>query len=130
MSLVETLQGKLKEGFENVRFLIQHDSTPEIVEQAREAVVRDDRCIQEWVDAGLFTRDRLQEIKDDKKLQQKYQTLMKNARDLRKNADEVKLEIMGLPIDQFAGWLEYFRKFHEQRFNINLLTGERITSKD
>lgn len=126
MSIAERFRG----GIDNVIFLLKHDSTPEIVERARKVVVQNEQILQGWLDAGLVTRERLQEIENDGELQQEYKTIMRHARDGGENADKAMQKLTNLPLDKQAGWLEYFRKFHEKRFTVNLLREEEITAKD
>jgi hypothetical protein len=123
MGVVETL----RVGVARSVFLFKHESTPELVERARRVVVENDKILQGWLDGNLITKERLQEIENNGEVQQRYRNMIKQARD--GNSDNTIRQYLELPIDEKAGWLEYFRKFHEERFHINLLTDQQITAK-
>lgn len=127
MSLIEKAGRRIKRGVDTTVFFFKHDSTPQVVERARKVVIQNEHILQGWLDDGLVTRDRLQEIEENEVLQKEYKIMMKHARDGGSNTEKALQELKSWPIDKQAGWLGYFRKFHKRRFNADLLREEEFT---
>jgi len=108
-------------------FFLRTGSTPQIVERARIVVTQNNILLQGWLNQGLLTPERLEEIKKDPELQQRYKKMMKSSRDGGIKAEQAFQDLTNSPVDEQAGWFVYFRRFYERRFGVPLLR-EKNTS--
>ncbi|OGY18481.1 MAG: hypothetical protein A2900_03535 [Candidatus Chisholmbacteria bacterium RIFCSPLOWO2_01_FULL_50_28] len=114
----------LRNTADDIVFLLRHDTTKGIVRQAQEIIRRNQILLDGMLDYGLVTSDRLEEIRCDDELQGRFSSIMKSARDGGDAALEARFEIALLPPDEFAGWLEYYKTFHEKHWHIHFPTDE------
>lgn len=128
MRFIERAGKSIRKGVDTALFIFNHDIPPSLAEITRISVVHDEMKIQNWIDEGFLTRERLQEIENDSELQDKYEDLM-NQLD-QGSFEEMKRifkRIEFFPIDVQAGWKEYMRGYFEKKFDIQFLTDEEIS---
>jgi hypothetical protein len=104
----------------NIGFILEHDATPNIVERTRTICLINQVELRMFVESGLVTPEKLQKIEDDKDIQEKYNNILKDARN---GKNDVGL-LPDFETEELAGWFIFFRDFHEKLWKIKLLTEE------
>ena len=118
--MIESLRGT----FDKARFILRHDTIPEIVSEARELLIMNSRCLEGLFEKGLVTEERLAEIEQDEGLQSTYISFMERSQEGGEAAKEVSWKLLLIPLDEFGGWLEYQRRFYEKHWSLKLISPE------
>ena len=110
------LKERLVEGVQTAKFIFLHSTTPEIADRARNVVLQNQIIINQLLESGLVTRERLDEMSHDKKLQNEYRKLLVSAQDGGCHETYASLKLKEYALfnpERFAGWLQFFRRHHE-----------------
>ncbi len=113
-------------------YLFRHSTTPEIADRARRVVEGNQNLINSWIDQGLVTVERLEEIAEDVELQKMFRQILSKTRDGGKNVDGAMTELIQMRLtspDLIAGYFEHFRGFYEWEWGLKLLSSEEQWSK-
>lgn len=110
--------------YQKEMFYLGHEPTAEMVDRVKKVVSGNNNLIQLYMDLGEVTDERLVEIREDEELQNGYAEMMRKIRNGGRNVEEVKSQLLSVPIDETCGWFEYFREYHEKRFDTELISPE------
>jgi len=123
MSAIE----RLREAASTAKFVILHSTTPEIASMARDRCLENQVKLNELLQSGLVTNDKLEEMSRDKKLQNRYRKLLvmrQNGGDDEEFSSSTLIGYQELSPELFAGWLQYFRRHLEWKWGLKLITPE------
>jgi len=105
-----------------IGFYIRHGTTLTLADRARNVMLSNNQILEQMIANGEVTSDRLHQIFQDTELQEKYSNLMRQTRDGGSSANGALLEILNLQPEELAGWFEYYRKFYERRWGLELVS--------
>lgn len=114
----------LRDTVDNVLFAVRHSTTPDVADRARSVMLENQKLLDGMVELGMVTGERLEEIVQDKDLQDRYASLMKRAQDGGEAARQAFSELFLLEPDELCGWFEYYRSFYERRWGLKLISPE------
>lgn len=111
----------------NAKFIFLHSTTPEIADRTRNLVLQNQVIINQLLEQGAVTVEQLEEMSEDKKLQNEYRELLVSAQDGGCHQVYASLKIKEYALfnpERFAGWLQFSRRHHEWKWGLKLLSPE------
>lgn len=109
------------------KFVFLHSTTPEIASMARDRCLKNQVILNDFLQRGLVTQERLEEMSRDKKLQNEYRKILVMRQNGGGDAKFSTLILLGYQDDKpdlYAGWLQFFRRHHEWKWGLKLLSPE------
>jgi len=92
------------------------------IERAKVIVEEYQAIIEQNLDLGLITSEKLEEISTNKEIQEKFRSLIAMIRTGGDKAVEARKEIDEFEVDMKTGWMDFYRKFHEDMWKLDLLS--------
>ena len=118
---------RLREAANTAKFVLLHSTTPDIASGTRNVCLKNQVILNELLQSGVVTQDRLEEMSKDKKLQNEYRKLLVKAQNGGSDTAYASLILREYALfnhELFAGWLQFFRSHHEWKWGLKLLSPE------
>jgi hypothetical protein len=104
-----------------LNFIEMHHTTPEEAQVAR-AIVEENLLITSYyLDNGLLTEDRIDEIADDDNLQQKFERMWELLGANNNECFKQMLDNINQKADIYCGWLDFYNERLAAYLNLNLI---------
>lgn len=123
MSAIERLKGAVY----RAKFAFFHSTTPETASMTRRTCLENQVIINDLLQRGFVTQERLAEVAEDKELQNVYREILVLGQNGGSDAESALLTIIGYRDtnhELYAGWLQFFRRHYERTWGLKLLSPE------
>lgn len=123
MSAIE----RLREVAYRTKFAFLHSTTPEIAAMARNRCLENQVILNDLLQRGVVTQERLEEMAGDKQLQHEYRKILVMRQNGGSDAESATLTLLSYQQDNpelYAGWLQFFRRHYEWKWGLKLLSPE------
>ena len=118
---------RLREAAYNVKYAFLHSTTPEIASMARNRCLVNQVILNDLLQRGLVNPENLEQMAHDKKLQNEYRKILVLGQNGGRDAELATLTLLEYQEtnpELYAGWLQFFRRHHEWKWGLKLLSPE------